>query len=67
MADKEVSAATLRIDELAASTSRAVFEAVGRVKLEQPDLVVNPRIWIGIWVDIQQNIPGKLTQGPGPG
>lgn len=52
-------AASLQIDEIAAATSRAVLEAVSRVNIERPDLVVNPRIWIGIWVDIQHNFPGK--------
>ena len=69
MAERETGAATLRIDEIAASTSRAVLEAVARINIERPELVVNPRIWFGIWVDIQHNFPGKgqFEPGAGPG
>ena len=64
----KAAAATLQIDELAAATSKSVLEAVSRINLERPELVVNPRIWIGIWVDIQHNFPGKqFGPGGGPG
>jgi len=69
MAERELAAGTLRIDEIAASTSRAVLEAVARINIERPELVVNPRIWFGIWVDIQHNFPGRgqFEPGAGPG
>jgi hypothetical protein len=65
MSDLDPTAATLRIDEIAAATSRAVLEAVSRINIDRPELVVNPRIWFGIWVDIQHNLPGKGQFGPG--
>jgi hypothetical protein len=68
MAERDVAAATLHIDQIAAATSKAVLEAVGRINIERPELVVNPRIWFGIWIDIQHNLPGKgLQPGVGPG
>jgi hypothetical protein len=68
MAKGEMTAASLQIDEIAAATSRAVLEAVSRINIDRPELVVNPRIWFGIWVDIQHNFPGKGQFDPaGPG
>ncbi len=69
MASRDTAPATLQIDEIAAATSRAVLEAVAHIKLDRPELVVNPRIWFGIWVDIQHNLPGKgqFEPGAGPG
>lgn len=70
MAERELTAATLRVDEIAAATSQAVLEAVGRIKLDRDDLVINPRIWFGIWVDIEHGLPGRGRfggGGPGPG
>ncbi len=56
-------AGSLRIDELAAATSRAVASSleIGR----RPDgTLFNPKIWIGIWIDLEHQIPGLPQTGP---
>ena len=71
MTDRLERAATLRVDDLAAATSRAVLDALADHK-PLDGFMLNPRIWLGIWVDLPQ-IPiatgvrgGPGGVGPGP-
>jgi hypothetical protein len=61
MADQHASG-QITLDQLISSTSQSVLRALQEHETQQKGaLTVNPRIWVGYWIDLQRspiNLPG---------
>lgn len=55
-------AGQITLDQLISSTSQSVLRALQEHESQQRGtLTVNPRIWVGYWIDLQRspiNLPG---------
>jgi hypothetical protein len=76
MADKPASntanlqgASQITLDQLISSTSQSVLRALQEHESQvKGGLTINPRIWVGYWIDLQRNpinLPGGGGQGQG--
>jgi hypothetical protein len=69
MADKPASntaATQITLDQLISSTSQSVLRALQEHESQVKGTLVNPRIWVGYWIDLQRN-PINLPGGNLPG
>jgi hypothetical protein len=68
MADSGVKGADqISLDQIISATSSSVLRALKEHEASQQGLTLNPRIWVGIWVDIERFRPGGPAVGPGVG
>ena len=55
-------ASQITLDQLISSTSQSVLRALQEHESQQKGaLTINPRIWVGYWIDLQRNpinLPG---------
>jgi hypothetical protein len=70
MADKLASstaATQITLDQLISSTSQSVLRALQEHESQvKGGVLINPRIWVGYWIDLQRN-PINLPGGNLPG
>ena len=59
-------AASITLDQLISSTSQSVLRALQEHESQVKGTLVNPRIWVGYWIDLQRN-PINLPGGNLPG
>lgn len=60
----------ISLDQLISATSTSVLRALKEHERLEPNnrFDFNPRIWVGIWVDLDRfRFPGGPTGGPGGG
>lgn len=59
----------ISLDQLISATSTSVLRALKEHETERAGgLTINPRIWVGIWIDLERFGPrGPLGGGPGGG
>lgn len=71
--DQNVSLAgggNITLDQLVSATSSSVLRALREHEGEKAGpggLTINPRIWVGIWIDLERFKQGPLGGGPGGG
>jgi hypothetical protein len=58
----------ITLDQLISATSTSVLRALREHETQTPgDVIVNPKIWCGIWVDLDRfRNPGNFRPGGGP-
>jgi hypothetical protein len=59
----------ISLDQLISATSTSVLRALKEHESQGPNrLEINPRIWVGIWIDLERlRLPGGFNQPGGPG
>lgn len=63
-------AESISLDQLVSATSTSVLRALREYDRQDKDLLVNPRIWVGIWIDLERfrrGLPGMPGSQSGPG
>lgn len=67
MAEKPSSGVQITLDQLVASASQSALRALEEHQRQTPGgLKINPRIWVGIWIDPVNGgfeVPGQVTGG----
>jgi len=58
----------ITLDQLISATSTSVLRALREHETQTPnDFTVNPKIWCGIWIDLERfRNPGSFKPGGGP-
>lgn len=72
MAEKPLSAGQITLDQLISSTSGSVLRALQEHQNQTgTGLTINPRIWVGYWIDLAhgiEQVPGTVPGAiPGGG
>jgi hypothetical protein len=75
MADQERSPQTvslqgggsISLDQLVSATSASVLRVIREHETQQSPFKINPKIWVGIWIDLDRFGPGGPLGGPGGG
>ncbi|HJX28321.1 MAG TPA: hypothetical protein VJ885_10440 [Thermoanaerobaculia bacterium] len=59
----------ISLDQLISATSTSVLRALKEHESQGSNrLEINPRIWVGIWIDLERlRLPGGFNQPGGPG
>lgn len=59
----------ISLDQLISATSTSVLRALKEHERQDPNRIeINPRIWVGIWIDLERfRLPGGFNQPGGPG
>ncbi len=57
----------ITLDQLISSTSAAVLRAVKEQEATDNRALINPKIWCGIWIDLDRFGPRGPLGGPGGG
>jgi hypothetical protein len=65
MANVPSGAQSISLGDLVASTSTSVLRALQ--EQEKPGKLINPKIWVGIWIDLDRFGPQGPLAGPGAG
>jgi hypothetical protein len=68
MAEKPSSAGQITLDQLISSTSQSVLRALQEHQSQtKGGLVINPRIWVGYWIDLVHGFENPAAGGPAGG
>ena len=54
-------AESISLDQLVSATSTSVLRALKEYDRQDNNILINPRIWVGIWIDLERFRHG----GPG--
>lgn len=58
----------ISLDQLISATSTSVLRAIKEHERQENRFELNPRIWVGIWIDLDRfRFPGGPAGGPGGG
>ena len=56
----------ISLDQLVSATSASVLRVIREQERQSP-IKINPKIWVGIWIDLDRFGPGGPLGGPGGG
>jgi hypothetical protein len=68
MAEKPSSAGQITLDQLISSTSGSVLRALQEHQSQaKTGVIINPRIWVGYWIDLAHGVEPVAGGVAGPG